>query len=150
MREAKARAFMHVPLYRAVFEHYKGGVLPPPAALEKDMVSLGVSEKQKDRARQVFERSAEQGGYFEHGRNRLVAPGVPSHELQPPPPPPENRFGGGGDDPPGVDPIIQGLLVRLPQSGAVWPEAERKLWLDLLAGSFKLIYKDGSTPSSNG
>jgi hypothetical protein len=26
--------------------------------------------------------------------------------------------------------------------GDVWPEAERKLWLELLSGSFKLIYKD--------
>ena len=38
--------------------------------------------------------------------------------------------------------IYQGLLGRLPKSGDVWPEADRKLWLDLLAGSFKLIYKD--------
>jgi hypothetical protein len=36
-------------------------------------------------------------------------------------------------------------LKRLPKSGDVWPEAERKLWLDLLAGSFKLIYQDGHT-----
>jgi hypothetical protein len=34
-------------------------------------------------------------------------------------------------------------LKRLPKSGDVWPEAERKLWLQLLEGSFKLIYKDG-------
>jgi hypothetical protein len=33
-------------------------------------------------------------------------------------------------------------LARLPKSGDVWPEAERKLWLQLLEGSFKLIYKD--------
>jgi len=33
-------------------------------------------------------------------------------------------------------------LGRLPKSGDVWPEADRKLWQDLLAGSFKLIYKD--------
>jgi hypothetical protein len=33
---------------------------------------------------------------------------------------------------------------RSPKSGEVWPEAERKLWLDLLAASFKLIDKDGS------
>jgi hypothetical protein len=50
--------------------------------------------------------------------------------------------GSGGDGPTGIDPIIAGLLKRLPKSGDVWPEAERKLWLDLLAGSFKLIYKD--------
>jgi hypothetical protein len=28
------------------------------------------------------------------------------------------------------------------KSGDVWPETERKLWLQLLEGSFKLIYKD--------
>jgi hypothetical protein len=32
----------------------------------------------------------------------------------------------------------------LPKSGDVWPEAGRKLWLELLSGSFKLIYKDKS------
>jgi hypothetical protein len=28
------------------------------------------------------------------------------------------------------------------KTGDVWPEADRKLWLQLLEGSFKLIYKD--------
>lgn len=50
--------------------------------------------------------------------------------------------GGGGGDPPEIDPIIQGLLSRLPRSGDVWPEADRKLWLELLEGSFRLNYKD--------
>ena len=53
------------------------------------------------------------------------------------------RFaGGGGDEPPAIDPIIAGLLKPLPKSGEVWPEDERKLWLQLLEGSFKLIYRD--------
>jgi hypothetical protein len=47
-----------------------------------------------------------------------------------------------GDDRPEIDPIIRGLLVRLPKSGDVWPDAGRKLLLQLLEGSFKLIYKD--------
>jgi hypothetical protein len=34
------------------------------------------------------------------------------------------------------------LLSRLPKSGDVWPEADCKLWLQLLEGGFKLIYKD--------
>jgi hypothetical protein len=34
--------------------------------------------------------------------------------------------------------------LRLPPSGDVWPETERKLWLQLLEGSFKLIPKDKS------
>jgi hypothetical protein len=41
-----------------------------------------------------------------------------------------------------LDPIIQGLLARLPGSAEVWPVEERKLWMQLLEGSFKLIYKD--------
>lgn len=57
-----------------------------------------------------------------------------------------DHLGGGGDEPPPIDPIIAGLLKRLPKSGDVWPEAERKLWLQLLEGSFKLIYKD-QTPA---
>jgi hypothetical protein len=40
-------------------------------------------------------------------------------------------------------PIIAGLLKRLPKSGEDWPKAHRKLWLQLLEGSFDLIYKDG-------
>ena len=63
-REGKARAFLKVPLYGAVYEKYRGGVLPPAAAFERDIVSLGVSEKQKDKARQVFERSAQQAGFL--------------------------------------------------------------------------------------
>ena len=56
--------------------------------------------------------------------------------------------GNGGNEPPAIDPIIGGLLKRLPKSGDVWPEVERKLWLQLLEGSFKLIYKDQSPSSS--
>jgi hypothetical protein len=37
-------------------------------------------------------------------------------------------------------------LKRLPKSGDLWPEADRKLWLQLLEGSFKLIYKDEKEP----
>ena len=49
---------------------------------------------------------------------------------------------GGGRNPPEIDPIIRGLLARLPKTGDVWPESERTPWLELLKGSFKLIYKD--------
>ena len=50
--------------------------------------------------------------------------------------------GGGGDNTGGVDPIIAGLLKRLPKSGEKWPKAQRKLWLQFLEGSFDLIYDD--------
>jgi hypothetical protein len=38
--------------------------------------------------------------------------------------------------------IYLGLGSRLPKSGDVWPETDRKLWLGILENSFKLIYKD--------
>ncbi len=156
-REAKAQAFLNVPLYRSIFEKYRGGVLPSQAAaLEREMVGMGVSDKVKDRARQTFERSAEQAGYFEHGRNRLVMPAVLTSKAAPEPVaaeedrPSNGGGGGGGGPPPGVDPIIQGLLARLPPSGQVWPKVERQLWLQLLEGSFGLIYKDSEKTGLDG
>jgi len=44
--------------------------------------------------------------------------------------------------PPALHPFIQGLLKELPKAGEVWPEADRKLWLDTAASIFKMIYKD--------
>lgn len=149
-REARVRAFLNVPLYKVMYDKYKNDVLPPAAALERDIIGLGVAEKQTSRARQVFERSADQAGFFEHGKDRLVMPGLATHAVPPPPPAPEVEHGGNGGGNGGgggkqfdVDPIIRGLLERLPASGDVWPDDQRKLWLQLLEGSFKLIYKDG-------
>ncbi len=114
------------------------------------MREIGVSPKQTDRARQAFMRSARQAGFFAHGEVRLVRPAGPGTKPIEPQKTDASASdskddfgkGGGGGNPPDIDPIIRGLLARLPKSGEVWPEAERKLWLDLLAGSFKLIYKD--------
>ena len=81
--------FLNVPLYKAIFDKYKGGVLPPQAALERDIIGLGVAEKQTGRARQVFERSAEQANFVEHGKDRLVMPAVALRET--PPETPEDK-----------------------------------------------------------
>lgn len=147
-REARARAFLNVPLYNAIFENYNGGVLPPPAALERDIIGLGVAEKQTGRARQVFERSAEQAGFFEHGRNRLVRPGVavreegetttvetPRQETRQ-----EKTGGGGGGDIGTLHPFVQGLLKTLPAPETDWPSAARIKWLQTAANIFDLIY----------
>ncbi len=150
-REARAKAFMNVPLYARVYEQYKGGVIPPAAAFERDIVGMGVAEKQKGRARQVFEKSAEQAGFFEHGKNRLVMPGIAARqdEVQengkigddgngsgktPPPPPPPPRG-------PTLHPFIQGLLDTLPEPQSEWAASDRAKWLQTAANIFDLIYK---------
>jgi len=142
-REARARAFLMVPLFKAVFESYNGGVLPPPAALARDMVGLGVAEKTKDRARQVFERSADQAGFFASGRDRLVMPGIavgalkaaeePQHRTE------EHKgagAGGGG----GSDPLIGALIQKLPKAGDQWSADERVTWLQMIAMAFHMTY----------
>lgn len=75
-RAARAEAFMRVPLYAAIYEKYKGHLLPPTKALEREMQALGVSSKQTDKARQAFERSAKQAYFFESGEDRLVRPRI--------------------------------------------------------------------------
>lgn len=148
-REAKARAFLTVPLYNAVFEKYKGGILAPASALEREMVQMGVAEKQIRTARLVLERSAQYAGFFEHGKDRLVMPGVAPEGRKDPPKPEESdqslggggKGGGGGEKP--RHPFIEGLLKTLPDpdSDEEWPREKRVKWLQTAANIFDLIYK---------
>jgi hypothetical protein len=148
-RAARAKAFQAVPLYKAVFDKYNGGVIPPAAALERDFVGLGVAEKQKDRARQVFERSAEQAGYFEHGKDRLVAPGIVSGIGQDEPPADDDKGGGGGGGGGGGDggntgnSVLDALLGALPKAGDNWPTADRVTWLTMAAMAMDMAYGKG-------
>jgi hypothetical protein len=71
---ARVDAFLSVPLFKALYEKHKSGVVPPDEALENEILELGVSSRQTDRARQSFQRSAEQAGFFAHGRDRLIQP----------------------------------------------------------------------------
>jgi hypothetical protein len=144
-RAARVQAFLTPELFAKMYEQNKGHVLPPAAAIERQMEQFGISPKQKERARQTFTKSATYAGFIDPGTGRFVKPGnlgAPRDDQPEPPVREVDRGGNNGGDPPAIDPIIAGLLKRLPKSGDVWPEAERKLWLDLLAGSFKLIYKD--------
>jgi hypothetical protein len=145
-RKAKVDAFFNVPLYKLVYENYKGGTVPPAAAFERDIRKWGVAAKQTARARQAFERSADEAGFYESGRNRLVIPAAASFRGSEPPKVKEGGNGGngGGEEPPAkkLDPIIKGLIDRLPNAGSVWPSSERDLWLSILKSSFQLVYKE--------
>lgn len=156
-KQARVRAFLAVPLFKAVYDKYRGTILPPAAALERDMVGLGVSEKQKDRARQVLERSADQAGFFENGKTKLVMPalgqggGAPARETV--------REGGGATNADGKgasnvggggtgagggnggqnDPLIKALIQKLPNGGS-WPVDDRINWLKMLVMGFQVAY----------
>ncbi|MDJ0941917.1 MAG: hypothetical protein QNJ30_00505 [Kiloniellales bacterium] len=145
---AKVEAFLRVPLFDAVYEKWGGRQLPPRTGFERELVGLGVAEKQSDRARQVLERSAQSAGFFHAGRDRLVKPGIKPEEER------HSDQGGGTakvDDnlPEHLDPVIKGLIDKLPRPGSIWPEKERALWLQILENSFKLVYDEEAEPKGH-
>lgn len=151
-KAAKAEAFLHVPLYKRIYDDYKGLVLPPTlAALESVMVTLGVAQKQKDKARQVFLRSAQQAGFFAYGTTKLVYPTGIAPTGSPTKPKLEDeehehekgkRGGGAGGNGGGQHPLIEGLLKELPEPKTEWAMEERKNWLEMASTIFNVIYKN--------
>ncbi len=144
--QARAEAFLAVPLYSAIYEKYKGHMLPPTAALEREMAALGVSSKQTNKARQAFDRSAQQAGFFNHGKDRLVIPSfhrgaaAPEPERSDPKPTQTLKTGGGGGGHGDLPYFILGLLEKLPGEGEEWPIAERQRWLQTAINAFDLMY----------
>lgn len=95
----RATAFLKVPLYNKIFEEYRGHLLPPAKALEREMTRWGVASKQAAKARQTFERAAQQAGFFAQGDDRLVRPrtkSVPSGDEPEPTPSEKYETGGTG------------------------------------------------------
>jgi hypothetical protein len=157
-RAAKAEAFLRVPLFSALFQKYEAGLTPPSIALEAEIVGLGVSEKQKKRARQVFESSARQTGFREHGPNRLVAPPV-----NVPAPAGANARDEGGVDDGGrrdsaknsrgegavaldLDPLLIALLQKIPPQGQQWPADRRMRWFKTFAMNVSEVYDADGEP----
>lgn len=145
-KSVKVEAFLNVPLYKAVYDKFRGNTLPPVAGLEREMVTMGVAKKQADKARQAFQRSAKYAGFFEFGADRLVSPSVNGGSIQPAaadPAPPSEKSKSGGDDGGGggqYHPFIQGLLQKLPEPDSDWPLESRKKWLATAANIFGLMY----------
>lgn len=148
---AIAQSFLTVPLYRGIYDKYRGHHLPPAAALEREMGNLGVAKKQTRKARQAFERSATQSGFFAQGTERLVEPifrGAtdPPQRVDPP-----KRGGGGSGDGGDGPPLVLGLVKMLPPQESVWPTQEREKWIKAVESIFSVIYKeDGSDKRGNG
>jgi hypothetical protein len=153
-RAAKSEAFLRVPLFKALYDRYKTGVTPPSAALEREIVSLGVPDKQRARARQVFESSAAQTGFREQGPSRLVMPAVVVLPEAPAVPETEkgNGTGGGGGGGNGgavgldLDPLLIALLQKIPPQGALWPSEKRLRWFRTFAMNVSQVYDEDDSP----
>ncbi len=155
---AKVRAFLNIQLFQQMYEERKGHVLPPAAALERMVTNLGVAPKQAERARQVFVKSVQAAQFIDPESGIFIEPAFRSTDDygQKEPtgePDPEPKRGGGDDNgglPPRLDPIIRGLIDRLPDAGNPWPSKDRKLWLGILESAFELVYTDEEAPNEDG
>jgi hypothetical protein len=156
-KAARVESFLLVPLYKKIFDDYRGQLLPGNAGLESFIERAGVAPKQKDKARQAFQRSATQSGFFAYGTNRLIMPTVKGSAAETAIPNAQdsgnkneqsggnqngagNGLGGGGDEPPHKNPFIQGLLSKLPPENTAWSSEGRKKWLQTAASIFDLVY----------
>jgi hypothetical protein len=150
-RQARRDAFLNVALYKRTYDEFRGRLLPPrPHGLEQAFVKFGVSAKQKEAARQIFEKSAQQAGFFDTGTDKLVEPIIAGGSSPPPAAPtidePSNSNGRQVSEViaepklRGRHPFIQGLLDTLPEPGTNWGVEGRAKWLMAAAHNFDLIY----------
>jgi hypothetical protein len=154
-RSARVQAFLSVELYRKIYEEFKGKQLPPrPLGLEQTFVQMGVAPKQKSNARLAFDKSARQAGFSTLDPDRLIEPmlGGESGEGHSTPVSsakstrPMSFAGGGGS---ALDPLIAGLLDRLPPPGESWSEDKRKRWLQTFEANLEMIYPSEQKKQSN-
>jgi hypothetical protein len=147
-------AFLTIPLYKAIYDKFRGTTLPPIAGLEREMQTLGVSAKQTDKARQAFARSAKFAGFFDFGSDRLVIPkasnqvgaseGAKAGES--------SRLsdrqrigdggggGNGGGDGPQIPSAILGLLQSLPAPGTTMKRNRRDALIAAFTATVGYLY----------
>ena len=151
-KAAKVTAFLAVPLFARTYDEFRNRQLPlRPHGLERAFVEFGVLEKRKTNARWTFDRSARQAGFFQNGDDRLVAPIIVSPQSL------DTRTVAEACIPPlptiktninefvpiaAQQPLIKGLLERVPEPNIQWPINERVRWLRVLSANLAMIYGD--------
>jgi len=130
-----------------MYEKLRGTVLPPAAALERIMGQLGVSPKQTERARQVFQKSAAHASFIDPSTGRFIKPAnvaVLSAKSTLSEKSVEQYGGGGGggglDSELKLDPLLIELLRKIPPKGEDWGAAKRIRWFRTFAMNVSQIY----------
>lgn len=140
----------------AGYEAHRGHPLPGDTGLERELIGHGVSAKQADKARQAFQRSAKQAGFFDTAGDRLVRPSVPTIDRVPTtvteeivtPPTTPSATGLALRADLAADPLLIGFLNQLPTPGEPFTKAEREKFKAALDVAFGYVYKD--VPSKHG
>lgn len=148
-KSARVDAFLHVPLFRHIYEKFKDAPLPDAATLEALMVSSGVANKVKDKALDIFRRSAAQAGFFDRLPDRLTMPistaggrraGDAENSQQGSSRSSSSVAAASGASVPAIHPAMEGLLKALPPNESCWDIEKRAKWLQAAVNIFDLIY----------
>jgi len=149
-KAARVESFLTIPLYRAIYEQFKGANLPPTSGLEGTIGTLGVGTKVIGKARQVFQRSAKQAGFFDFSTSRLVMPSIRAstkpdvllEEESEEEDEPKDQKRKHEEPVTRRHPLIEGLLKELPEPQTEWTTEDRKKWLEMASTIFNVIYRD--------
>jgi len=146
-RAARVTAFLNVELFQALYDQNKGHPLPPLPAIERQIEGLGVSPKQKERARQTFNKSAIYAGFIDAASGRFIKPGIAGIKEERTDTRDDdrnkNRNGsgdGGGSDVLNLDPLLIALLKKIPEADKGWPAQQRLRWFRTFAMNVSQIY----------
>jgi len=143
-RKAVVEAFFNVPLFKKVYEDFRGKELPPEFGMKNALkLQYGVAASRVDEAYRSLIDSAETAGFFETkngARTHLILPLIqPIHGTGTTPPaaekPNENLGGGSGG---GENPPTNGQ-----QKDVVVAEAKAK-YLDVLIKMFEKSLESGA------
>ncbi len=155
--QAKLDAFMEVPLFKDVFERFKGKSLPPEGGLKNLFANTyRLSPDRVGPAVRVFYESAEQAGLFELSpdRTQLLPPLIKrlekrddqqEGELPPPPPDKPPQITKQPEHNIGIHPALAGLLKDLPPPGP-WEAAKKQQFMDAFRGIFEFVYPGKESP----
>jgi hypothetical protein len=152
----RVEAFLGVPLYRSMFDNFRGTTLPPEVGLQNYFKQqFGILPDRVQQAVRVFKDSATQAGFFQSAPDRLIRPATasaatmsatadsaatPERREDAAPERGSRRSGGGGDDGYGIDPSILGLLRQLPKPGEPWSAQDQQAFLNAFTAVVKFIY----------
>jgi hypothetical protein len=159
------KGFLQVPLFRELAERYSREPLPSDVELERYMAELGVTPSAASRARWSFYGAAKQAQLLTENEDRLQIPHGLFAEAEEKPKPlvksesvtvvpihPEAKTFVPGSFKAAqvveelhdvdIDPILMGLLRRLPKDPESWSPEARAKWWEAWRVTFRLVYGD--------
>lgn len=156
----RVTAFLSVPLFKAIHDHYRGSPLPAEVGLKNALEhTFGVVKDRVAPTYRVFMSSGEQAGFFAMGKTHLVQPHIKprdekkreDREKPPSGPTPPGGAEPPAPPPPGVHTVLSGWLQLLPPDSQGWPREKFDTWIQGFTAAVKILHpiedEKGVTPS---